>query len=187
MRASLKVSWSTVVLSALLTACGGSDGGGTGQPIAASATAQSAASSTASAVASSTATLPIESREQTSERAAIDVSPFKDRLVGHAPVPQHVILPSLPAENALPLKWASRTFGVPTKVGVARQIAQTASVEAVAAMMSWSPSERGGKQSDLPPQAQKGSASVCVSRAFPSAPWFASTATQAKKCLRCLR
>lgn len=148
MRASLKVSWSTVVLSALLTACGGSSsGGGAAQPTAASGTAQP--NSTAAAVASSTASLPIESREQTSERAAIDVSPFKDRLVGHAPVPQHVTLPPLPAESALPLKSAPRNFGVPTKVGVARHIAQTASVEAVSAMMSWSPSERGGKQSAL--------------------------------------
>jgi hypothetical protein len=110
---------------------------------------ETAAQSTPPAPAASAAPVLIESRVQTPELAAIDVSPFKDRPVGRTTVPRQVILPSLPAESALPLKSARGIFGTPTKIGVARRIAETASVQAVSNMMSWTPSERGGKLTAL--------------------------------------
>src|SRR5439155_7158986 len=57
--------------------------------------------------------------------------------------------PSLPAESTLPLKSAPATFGTPTKIGVARRIVETADVHAVSSMLSWTPSERGGKLTAL--------------------------------------
>lgn len=150
MRARLRIGLSTVMLSALLTACGGSGGGGGSAPLAAvSGTETAAQSAPPPTPAASAAPVLIESRVQTPELAAIDVSPFKDRPVGRATVPRQVILPSLPTESALPLKSARGIFGTPTKVGVARRIAETASVQSVSAMMSWTPSERGGKLSAL--------------------------------------
>lgn len=150
MRASLKTGVSTVVLSVLLTACGGSGGGGGSAPLAAvSGTETAAQSAPPPTPAASAAPVLIESRVQTPELAAIDVSPFKDRPVGRATVPRQVILPSLPAESALPLKSARGIFGTPTRIGVARRIAETASVQAVSNMMSWTPSERGGKLTAL--------------------------------------
>ena len=150
MRASLKTGVSTVVLSVLLTACGGSGGGGGSAPLAAvSGTETAAQSAPPPTPAASAAPVLIESRVQTPELAAIDVSPFKDRPVGAGPVPRHVILPSLPAESALPLKSAPAIFGTPTKIGVARRIAETASVQSVSSMMSWTPSELGGKLAAL--------------------------------------
>lgn len=151
MRASLKAGVSTVVLSVLLTACGGSGGGGGGSaPLAAvSGTETAAQSAPPPPPATSAAPVLIESRVQTPELAAIDVSPFKDRPAGPRPAPRHVILPSLPAESALPLKSAPATFGTPTKIGVARRIDETASVQSVSSMMSWTPSERGGKLAAL--------------------------------------
>ena len=148
MRASLKTGVSTVVLSVLLTACGGSGGGGGSAPLAAvSGTETAAQSAPPPTPAASAAPVLIESRVQTPELAAIDVSPFKDRPVGRATVPRQVILPSLPAESALPLKSARGIFGTPTRIGVARRIAETASVQAVSNMMSWTPSERGDRKS----------------------------------------
>lgn len=150
MRASLGIGVSMVMLSVLLTACGGSGGGGgSAAPLASvSGTGQEARSAEPTPAASATPVL-IESRVQTPELAAIDVSPFKDRPVGRATVPRQVILPSLPAESALPLKSARSIFGTPTKIGVARRIPETASVQAVSNMMSWTPSERGGKLTAL--------------------------------------
>ena len=150
MRARLRIGLSTVMLSVLLTACGGSGGGGGSAPLAAvSGTETAAQSASPTPAAASAAPVLIESRVQTPELAAIDVSPFKDRPVGAGPVPRHVILPSLPAESALPLKSAPAIFGTPTKIGVARRIAETAGVHAVSSMLSWTPSERGGKLTAL--------------------------------------
>lgn len=149
MRARLRIGLSTVMLSALLMACGGSGGGGGSAPLAAVPGTETAVQSTPPAPAASAAPVLIESRVQTPELAAIDVSPFKDRPVGAGPVPRHVILPSLPAESALPLKSVPAIFGTPTKIGVARRIAETAGVHAVSSMLSWTPSERGGKLAAL--------------------------------------
>lgn len=149
MRARLGIGLSTVMLSALLTACGGSGGGGGSAPLAAVSGTETAAQSAPPTPAASATPVLIESRVQTPELAAIDVSPFKDRPVGARPAPRHVILPSLPAESALPLKSAPATFGTPTKIGVARRIAETANVQSVSSMMSWTPSERGGKLAAL--------------------------------------
>ncbi|WP_235505814.1 hypothetical protein [Variovorax sp. Root411] len=149
MRASVGISLSTVMLSVLLTACGGSgSGGGSAQPAAVSGT-ETAAKNTEPSPSASAAPALIESRVQTPELAATDVSPFKDRPVGRAPTPRHVVLPALPPESAVPLKSAPAIFGTPTKIGVARQIAETATVQAVSSMMSWTPSERGGKVAAL--------------------------------------
>lgn len=147
MRANLKLGWGTVMLSALLTACGGSsDGGSAPQLIAASGTVETTAKSAEPSPATSSALLPIESRVQTEEGAAVDVNRFKVRLIGRGPEPQQVTLPSLPAaESSLPLKSTPSIFGVPTKIGVARQVAQTASPLAVTSLMNWTPSERGGQ------------------------------------------
>ncbi|MBD9662395.1 serine protease [Variovorax sp. VRV01] len=154
MRAGLGIGLSTIMLSALLAACGGSSGGGGSggfAPVAAVAGTETAAQSTPPAPAANANAAPvlIESRVQTPELAAIDVSPFKDRPAGARPVPRHVLLPSLPTESALPLKSAPAVFGTPTKIGVARRIAETANVQSVSSMMSWTPSERGGKLAAL--------------------------------------
>jgi hypothetical protein len=137
------------MLSVLLTACGGSGGGGGSAPLAAVSGTEKAAQSAQPTPAASAAPVLIESRVQTPELAAIDVSPFKDRPVGAGPVPRHVILPPLPTESALPLKSAPATFGTPTKIGVARRIPETASVQSVSGMMSWTPSDRGGNLAAL--------------------------------------
>jgi len=148
MRASLGIGLSTVMLSALLTACGGSSDDGGSVPVAAKASAGTAVQSAPPPTVSAAPVL-IESRVQTPELAAIDVSPFKDRPVGAGPVPRHVVLPSLPAESTLPLKSAPAIFGTPTKIGVARRIAETESVQSVSSMMSWTPSQRDGKLAAL--------------------------------------
>ncbi|MDR6886596.1 MULTISPECIES: serine protease [Variovorax] len=138
-------------MSALLTACGGSSGSGGGEsaPLAVGASAETAGQNAPPTPATSDAPVLIDSRVQTPELAAIDVSPFKDRPVGAVPVPRHVILPSLPAQSALPLKSAPAIFGTPTKIGVARPIDETASAQSVSGMMNWTPSERDGKLAAL--------------------------------------
>jgi len=149
MRASVGISLSTVMLSVLLTACGGSGSGGGSVPSAAVSGTETAVKTAEPSPPASAAPVLIESRVQSPELAATDVSPFKDRPVGRAPTPRHVVLPALPPESAVLQKSAPAIFGTPTKVGVARRIAETANVQAVSSMMSWTPSERGGKVAAL--------------------------------------
>lgn len=155
MSSRLRAGGVLLMLSALLTACGGSsDGDGSTQLATSSsgAAASSRASTTTSAEpspASTAAPVLIESRVQTAEAAAADVSPFKARPAGSGPVPQQVVLPPLPAASALTQKSAPARLGVPAKIGVAREVAATASTQAAAALMGWSASSRGGKFSAL--------------------------------------
>jgi lysyl endopeptidase len=147
MRASLALGWSTIFLSALLAACGGSgsgDASGAIQVPAKSSSAETAPKAEEPTQTSNAASVLIEPRVQTPENATVDVSPFKDRVLHRGPVPQQVVLPALPPESTFPLKSAPAILGVPAKIGVARQIAQGASAEAVTAMTSWTPSDRGG-------------------------------------------
>lgn len=137
----------TLVLSAALAACGGSSGDNAG-PLS-GAPAKTAEATTTAEPAPAASLAPIESSVQTQERAAIDVSPFKPRLAGREPPPQHVVLPPLPSESASLLKSEPAVFGAPTKIGVARQVPQTANASELSTILSWTPSERSGQATAL--------------------------------------
>ena len=76
------------------------------------------------------------------DRAA---DPMKSRAKADAPVPAHVVLPAYAGKHPSAQKGAAAGLGVPTQVGVARAIGDTASAQQVAGLMGWSPTARGAK------------------------------------------
>lgn len=139
--------WVLLALSVFLAGCGAGndDDNSTTSSVEAGTSPQAP---TAGAAASSEPAL-IASRVQTPEGAAVDVDPFKDRPVTGRPVPQQVLLSSLPAESADRLKSAPAIFGIARRIGVARAIADTTTAGATSAAMGWSPAEDGGKSTAL--------------------------------------
>ncbi len=134
--------WGVVVaLSALMAGCGaGNDGDGTSSAAVETPPTQTAATAEPALIAS---------RVQTSEGAAVDVDPFKDRPAAGGPTPHQVLLSPLPAGSTDQLKSAPAIFGIARRIGVARAVTETASIAATSAALGWSPTEDGGQSTAL--------------------------------------
>lgn len=160
MKASFRLALGALALATALVGCGGSgDSGSAGSAslpslagktadIAASAAPSPAPSGSASTPVASAAPAIIESKVQTAG-AARDVDPFKPRPAGSGPVARQVALPALPADSATLTKSAPALLGLPTKVGVARPVTETADGQATSSILDWSPSPRGGQRAAL--------------------------------------
>ena len=142
------IRWGGVLLVAVLTACGGGNGGGV--DAAGSAGASVNASTPTSGVPATPATGPIEPMTRT-EAQGMDVSPFRSRTAENALVPSAVRLDALPPEQQKALNKAavasaaSSELSVPMKTGIGRAVAATATEDETRALLNWAPSARGGQ------------------------------------------
>jgi hypothetical protein len=139
-----------MLLAMLLTGCGGGGGGGTGgdgSPATVQARAETAAGTGASS--SAVAAGPIEPLMRT-EAQGQDVSPFRTRTAEPELAPSSVLLPPLADQEKTTLS-TSRTSsvnpenGTPTRTGIARSVAVTASEASTTVLLNWRPSIRGGR------------------------------------------
>jgi len=142
-----------------VSSCGGSGGdvsttladagkAAAGAP-ASSASAAVGAGADVAAVAqkASDARAPVQLQEKISTGADRAANPIRPRAKTGAPVPTQLVLPAYSGKKPAAQKSSPAGIGLPTQVGVARDIVDTANVQKLAGMMGWSASPRGGKSS----------------------------------------
>ena len=158
MRASCRFSVLVCALAIFVGGCGGGSGGGVG--VAPSAGETKAADASGAAVTGTTAPVasqspavassdPLVIESKVSVGSNRDVDPFRARSTADAPPPGQVVLPSLPPEARTVQKSTSAILGLPTRIGVARDVDATATIAKVSGLMGWSPSSTGNKVSAM--------------------------------------
>ncbi|MDM0054396.1 serine protease [Variovorax fucosicus] len=147
MRASRVCGMLGSALLIFVAGCGGGSGGSSGTGVTAAGVGTSGGSTPLQATSAPAAANndPIVIEPKVSQGSNRDVDPFQARSVKDAPVPGQVVLQSLPPEGRTVQKAAPSMLGSPTRVGVAREVSETATTAKVSGMMGWSPTSTGGK------------------------------------------
>ncbi|RZL95602.1 MAG: serine protease [Variovorax sp.] len=145
-------------LAVFVAGCGGGSGGGSS--IAPSAGGTKTADASAATVTGTTGPValppaavasndPLVIESKVSSGSNRDIDPFRARSKADSPPPRQVVLPSLAPEARSVQKSSSAILGLPTRIGVARNVDATATVAKAAGMMGWSPTSTGSKISAM--------------------------------------
>jgi lysyl endopeptidase len=139
----------------VVSGCGGSGSSGSNVAVSPAATASTGATAK-TATTPEVAAQPVEpSKEPVLIEAKVsvggsrEVERFKTRSAGAAPAPAQISLSALAVQPPTIQKSAATRVGLPTKIGVARAVADTVSQSQVSAMMGWTALAQGGKVSAL--------------------------------------
>ena len=135
----------------VVAGCGGGSSGSSADATASSAGAPKQAAALEPAQAATVSNEPVLIESKVSTGSDQDIDPFKSRPASNAIAPRQIELPALIAKSALDTarKDGSSGFGVPVKIGEARDIPDSASESATAGLLAWSVSATGGKIASL--------------------------------------
>ena len=143
-----------LVLAAALAGCGGSSTDSADQSAQSNTKAQglstngqtsgAPAPAAGAPPASTDPGAPIGERVQPAS-VSRGVSPLKPRSASTHPTPQQIGLSRPSAELATLQKAAPAQPGIPTKIGIAREVGQTSSVQAMKAQLAWTATAGGGR------------------------------------------